>query len=133
MTSLQQLSGDELLNFVVEYVYQHEATLTVLSVPLQTVYFVANFEAEFYNGGIQQFFTNSSGKFAWETVASFARIGAHQIAALVAEGATDTDSHPALLNVNNRLHKIYPTNDDGNVGNQLIGYLEANRAAIPLV
>jgi hypothetical protein len=55
MLDIQGLIDDKLLNYVVDYAFQHEAQLTELSLPVQTVYFISNFEAEFYNGGVQQF------------------------------------------------------------------------------
>lgn len=128
---IQGLTDDELLNYVVEYAFQHEAHLAELSVPVQTVYFISNFEAEFYNGGIQQFLTNSAGQFAAETAASFASIGASKLASLLrkaaALGAENTDDE-VLEKLNHELHAVYPTSDEGNVGDQLIAYLRGQLA-----
>ncbi|MDJ0364802.1 DUF4375 domain-containing protein [Hymenobacter sp. H14-R3] len=127
MLDLQGLTDDELLSQVVEYAFQHEAHLVELSWPVQTVYFISNFEAEFYNGGIQQFLTNSAGRFAGETADSFARIGAPKLASLLQEAAAlqleSTNSAAALGGLNDELHAAYPTNEDGNVGDQLTAYL----------
>lgn len=131
MLDLQSLTDDEPLNYVVDYAYQQEERLTELSVPVQTVYFISNFEAEFYNGGIQQFLTNSSGQFAKETAASFASIGASGLATLLQEAAAlgpESADEEALTKLNHELHAIYPTSAEGNVGDQLSSYLRRQPA-----
>jgi hypothetical protein len=136
---LAGLEGDDLLNYVVEYAYEHETTIADLSLPVQTAYFIANFEAEFYNGGLQQFLTNNSGRFAPETARSFTRIGARQISCLL-ETSISYDVEKLYKNngefilflrqISQKLHKVYPSNEDGNVGDQLVAYLQENKADI---
>lgn len=134
-TEAANLSGDELLNFVVEYAHQQKDNMSGLSVPVQTAYFISNFEAEFHNGGIHQFFGNSAGRFATETVESFARIGAPIIASLVEKGASldaeaaldDEEIFKEFEELDSKLHGVYPTNDNGNVGQQLVVYLQENK------
>lgn len=137
MIDLHSLNDNDLLNYVVEYAFQHEERLGELSVPVQTLYFISNFEAEFYNGGIRQFLTNSSGRFAGETADSFTRIGAPKLAALLqkavdlsAEGATNDEALDAL---DNELSAAYPTNEDGNVADQLIAYLRKQSADFKII
>jgi hypothetical protein len=138
LTVLNNLEGDDLLNYVIEYAFEHEAIITSLRLPAQTAYFTANFEAEFYNGGIEQFLTNRAGRFALETVESFARIGARKIAGLI-EASTAYDAEElfkndeaasAMRRINYELHQCYPSNEDGNVGDQLVAYLQENRVDI---
>lgn len=132
---LADLNGDAFLNFVVEYAYQQEPNISEQNLPVQTAYFVSNFEAEFYNGGIHQFLTNSSGKFATETAESFARIGALLIAALVKKGASleadtafENDSIAGEFEeLDRKLHDSYPTNENGNIGEQMCIYLQKNK------
>lgn len=135
---VERLEGDDLLNFVVEYAYEHESEITDLSLPIQTAYFVSNFEAEFYNGGVHQFLTNSSGRFSAETVQSFTRIGAKQIASLLEESMA-LDANMALEDesvaesfeeIDNKLRQSYPSNADGNVGEQLSIYLQNNKSTL---
>jgi hypothetical protein len=52
----------------------------------QTVILVWSLQGEVGNGGFDQFYFNSSGDHAAETVAALERIGAHRTAALVAAG-----------------------------------------------
>jgi hypothetical protein len=133
MLDLQGLTDNELLNYVVDYAFQHEAHLAELSLPVQTVYFISNFEAEFYNGGIQQFLANGSGRFAGETAVSFARIGALKLASLlqgVAALDTESTNDETLNKLDHELHASYPTNDEGNVADQLVSFLRNQLAGI---
>lgn len=135
---IERLEGDDLLNFVVEYAFEHESEITDLSLPVQTAYFVSNFEAEFHNGGVHQFLTNSSGRFADETIQSFTRIGAKQIASLLEASANldaelaleDDEAAESFQEIDDKLHQLYPSNEDGNVGEQLSIYLQENRSSI---
>ncbi|UOQ51740.1 DMP19 family protein [Hymenobacter cellulosivorans] len=135
---IERLEGDELLNFVVEYAFKRESEINDLSLPVQTAYFISNFETEFYNGGVHQFLTNSSGRFADETIQSFTRVGAKQIASLL-EASTNLDAELVLEDdkaaasfqeIDDKLHQLYPSNEDGNVGEQLSLYLQENRSNI---
>lgn len=56
-----------------------------LSEPQKVFYFNQRLEGEINNGGFDQFFFNSSGNFAHETMASLNAIGAHKTAALLKE------------------------------------------------
>lgn len=59
-----------------------------LSDPQKNFYFNQNLEREVNNGGFNQFYFNSSGNFAHETVASLRAIGANKTAMIV-ENAND--------------------------------------------
>ena len=56
-----------------------------LSETEQTVILIRSLQGEVSNGGFDQFYYNSSGDFAAETVVALERIGAKRIAAVVAE------------------------------------------------
>jgi len=136
--AVKHLEGNDLLNFVVEYAFEHESEITDLSLPIQTAYFISNFEAEFYNGGIHQFLTNSSGRYTQETARGFTRIGAKQIASLLEESMAldagmafkNESLAKALEEINSELRQLYPSNEDGNVGDQLSDYLQQNKSSI---
>lgn len=55
-------------------------TLDRLTGPQKSFYFNQNLEREINNGGFNQFFYNSSGNFAHETLASLQSIGANRTA-----------------------------------------------------
>jgi hypothetical protein len=55
-------------------------TLDGLTEPQKTFYFNQNLEREINNGGLNQYFYNSSGDFAHETIASLRTIGAGKTA-----------------------------------------------------
>jgi hypothetical protein len=58
-------------------------TLDRLTEPQKIFYFNQNLEREINNGGFNQYFTNSSGDFAHETIASLKSIGANKTAELL--------------------------------------------------
>lgn len=55
-------------------------TLDRLTEPQKSFYFNQNLEREINNGGFNQYFYNSSGDFAHETIASLRTIGANKTA-----------------------------------------------------
>jgi hypothetical protein len=70
-----------------EFVYEmrnETDNLSDLSVPQQIYYLIAELQAEVNNGGFDQFYFNSAGNYADETVIALKRIGADQTAELVA-------------------------------------------------
>ena len=70
-----------------DHIYQLDVPggFASLSEAEQTVYCVDGLEREVNNGGFSQFYVNSAGDQAHETLAALERIGAHQMAALVRE------------------------------------------------
>ena len=60
-------------------------TLDRLTEPQKTFYFNQNLEREINNGGLNQYFYNSSGNFAHETLASLRKIGANKTADILQE------------------------------------------------
>jgi len=63
----------------------HNHGLTALSRLQRDALCVLNFQAEINNGGMHQYFLNSSGDFAGETPAVFRRIGAEEAARILSE------------------------------------------------
>lgn len=112
---MQDLNGDALLNVVVEYANEHSDEITTCPKAIQDVFFIGNFEFEFYNGGLRQFLTNSSGKFWTETIAAFKNIGAPSLAVALEKQDEET------------LDNLYPNCEEGNVGDLLVAYLEAHK------
>ncbi len=86
----------ELLKPVVDAAFRrYEATaLQELSEVDQTVILVWSLRDEVGNGGFDQFYFNSSGDYAVETVHVLERIGARETAALVSEGNTLFPTQP---------------------------------------
>jgi hypothetical protein len=78
----------ELLKPVADAAFDRYATtpLRDLSEVDQTVILVWSLQGEVSNGSFDQFYYNSSGDFASETVSALERIGAKQTAALILEG-----------------------------------------------
>lgn len=76
---------DEYLGELSNYGEQMER----LSEPQWRFYINQNLEREVNNGGFEQFFFNSSGDFAHETVESLRAIGAEHTAALVSEAISE--------------------------------------------
>ena len=70
-----------------DHIYQLDVPggFAALSEAEQTVYCVDGIEREVNNGGFSQFYVNSAGDQAHETLAALERIGAHQMAALLRE------------------------------------------------
>lgn len=66
-----------------------EEHVELLSAPARTLYFVEALDGEVLNGGFIQFFSNSSGKYAHETLAALQEIGALRAAGLL-QRAIDT-------------------------------------------
>jgi hypothetical protein len=60
--------------------------LSVLSESQKVFLFVDNLEMEVNNGGINQFFYNSSGAYAHETLEALKKIKAYEMAAILEEG-----------------------------------------------
>lgn len=59
--------------------------LDALTPSARTIYFVSVLDREVFNGGFHQYFSNSSGKYAQETLAALRELGAVEIAELLAE------------------------------------------------
>ena len=57
--------------------------LELLSDPQKIFYYIQNFEREINNGGFKQFYYNSSGAFAHETIYSLKIVGAYKTANIV--------------------------------------------------
>ncbi|MBA3860271.1 MAG: hypothetical protein C0507_25470 [Cyanobacteria bacterium PR.3.49] len=68
-----------------EVFYEREA-LSDLSSEAAVVYLVQLFDRELSNGGIDQFFYNSSGFYTFETLTALQRIGASISASILEEG-----------------------------------------------
>ena len=92
----RKLTPTDRLGWLVETLIQrvsgairHKGTAEALSPlpePLRVIYLAAYAEAEIGNGGIHQYFTNSSGQFAPMAVEAFAALGLPDHAALIAKG-----------------------------------------------
>ena len=82
------MSRFELLEPVADAAFRRHAITPFpeLSEVDQTVILVWSLQGEVDNGGFDQFYYNSSGDFAVETVSALERIGAKQTAALLSEG-----------------------------------------------
>jgi hypothetical protein len=61
----------------------HGDEIEKLTHPQKIFFFNQSFEKEINNGGFSQYFLNSSGDFATETIESLKLIGAHQTAAIL--------------------------------------------------
>ncbi|MBK6722323.1 MAG: DMP19 family protein [Acidobacteria bacterium] len=72
----------ELDNYVCELCEWGES-LDKLSVPQKAFYYNQELEREINNGGFEQYFSNSSGSYAHETVESLNAIGASRTAAIL--------------------------------------------------
>lgn len=57
--------------------------LGALSFPARTLYLVGVMDGEIYNGGFHQYFSNSSGKYAHETLECLVQLGALEAAGLL--------------------------------------------------
>jgi len=83
------LSSPETTNAIIEIdtfickLCSYGETLDRLTEPQRNFYFNQNLEKEINNGGFNQYFTNSSGDFAHETIASLKSIGANKTAELL--------------------------------------------------
>ena len=86
--SLRELNGDDLLNRAAELAFKSTPLADPLAFvhlpqPLKNIYLISTFEFEYFNGGLSQFLTNSSGAFASETVTAFISVGALRTAELL--------------------------------------------------
>jgi hypothetical protein len=63
-------------------------TLDLLTVPEQVYLMISRLEMEAYNGGLPQFFSNSSGAFVPHLAAAFKAIGAEHVWPIVEEAVT---------------------------------------------
>jgi hypothetical protein len=66
--------------------YSENGSLERLSAPARLIFLVNSFDGEMLNGGIDQFFCNSSGNFAFETLAALKTLNA-KISASILEDA----------------------------------------------
>jgi hypothetical protein len=73
-----------LWSFIVEIVFQgRSGTVQALSPSGQVVHFVQIFAGEVFNGGLHQYFSNSSGEYAHEALAALNELRATQTARLL--------------------------------------------------
>jgi hypothetical protein len=85
--AIQTENWNSVVNDLNDFVYEmrkNADNLSDLSVPQQTYYLISELQAEVNNGGFDQFYYNSAGDYAAETVIALQRIGAEQTAELVA-------------------------------------------------
>ncbi|MFV0190838.1 DMP19 family protein [Empedobacter falsenii] len=75
------ISLDNYINELCEY----GENINVLTKPQMTFFLNQNFEKEINNGGLNQFFYNSSGEFSFETVQSLKEIKAFYTATILEE------------------------------------------------
>lgn len=75
------ISLDNYINELCEY----GENINVLTKPQMTLFLNQNFEKEINNGGLNQFFYNSSGEFSFETVQSLKEIKAFYTATILEE------------------------------------------------
>jgi hypothetical protein len=71
--------------FLVSIVFRDSETEDVanLTPPARNLYLVVVFDAEVVNGGLHQYFSNSSGAFAYEALAALREVGAAEAADLL--------------------------------------------------
>ena len=91
-----KLAEDDRLGWLIDTLLQRfdrsgdaadvRARLAAIPDPYRALYLAARAEAEIYNGGVSQFFTNSSGIFAPMTVEALRTIGLLKQAEVVAKG-----------------------------------------------
>jgi hypothetical protein len=72
----------------------------------QTVILVWSLDGEVGNGGFEQFYFNSSGDYAAETVRALERIGAHRTAAIVAEASQPFPTQPPPADRDKRITEL---------------------------
>lgn len=90
------LTDDDCLGWLIDTLVQRfdtggdagavRARLAAIPNPYRALYLAARAEAEIYNGGVSQYFTNSSGKFAPMAVEALEAIGLPKQAAVIAKG-----------------------------------------------
>lgn len=71
--------------YLVSVVFRDEKkeNLDALTPPARSIYLAQILDAEIVNGGLQQYFSNSSGRFAHETLSALLELGASQSAKLL--------------------------------------------------
>jgi hypothetical protein len=88
---LASIADDQVEYAILDYVYArmngHEEAEILATMPagIRALYVTAGVEDEVNNGGFNQYYWNSTGKFADQAVAAFEFFGAHQYAALMQE------------------------------------------------
>ncbi|MCL6268163.1 DMP19 family protein [Flagellimonas myxillae] len=94
-----------------------ETSFLEMPKPLQVVYLINELEAEVQNGGFLQFFTNSSGQFAQETLDALDLIGDTAAKQLLEEAVALINEHSGLMQITKtkleamHLHAIFETSD----------------------
>jgi hypothetical protein len=89
--NLASIADDQVEYAILDYVYArmkgHEEAEVLATMPagIRALYLTAGVEEEVNNGGFNQYYWNSTGKFADQAVAAFEFFGAHQYAALMQE------------------------------------------------
>jgi Domain of unknown function (DUF4375) len=91
--NLASIADDELQYAILDYVhartdgrYDHEAEiLAAMPAGVRALYVTSGVEEEVNNGGFNQYYWNSTGKFADQAVAAFEYFAAHQHAELMRE------------------------------------------------
>jgi hypothetical protein len=103
---LQKLPDAELEDAILDYVeskigndYEHEyETVTRLPKGLQVIYATVVLEDEVNNGGYNQYFWNTNGKFRHEAADGFKQIGANEHAELTEEAAKIYEQNQERIN-----------------------------------
>jgi hypothetical protein len=89
--NLASIADDQVEHAILDYVYArmngHEEAeiLAMMPAGIRALYVTAGVEDEVNNGGFNQYYWNSTGRFAEEAVAAFEFFGAHQYAELMRE------------------------------------------------
>lgn len=118
--------------------------LTKLTKPQQDLLFIENLEREVNNGGFNQFYWNSSGDYAMETVAALKAVGAHKAAEILikANSAWPNQSVPKdreerqelLENIEEQSNPVWAQCDSefyqnpDNITELLLDYVKRNKA-----
>jgi len=89
--NLASIADDQVEYAILDYVYArmkgHEEAEVLATMPagIRALYVTSGVEDEVNNGGFNQYYWNSTGKFADQAVAAFEFFGAHQYAELMRE------------------------------------------------
>ncbi|TMU51003.1 DMP19 family protein [Flagellimonas algicola] len=94
-----------------------EASFQEMPKLLQVVYLIDELEMEVQNGGLLQFFTNSSGQYAQETLEALELVGDGKATGLLEEAVKIINEHSGLMEITKtklegmHLHTIFKTSD----------------------
>ena len=89
--ALSQKQDTEIIEFVGTVLWNKASKIkdfTELSIQEQTFIYIEIFESELINGGIFDFFYNTSGMYAHEVLEAYSAIGAHESVELVSQALT---------------------------------------------